>query len=90
MSAVLTKLNRADRYSKAEWRNAKWELWLWQHSTTASHFSVELYRLIAKADIENKLRLHMAYPCFVDCFHEWQERDPAEFFADVLRPVIKF
>ncbi len=36
-------------------------------------FSAELLRLIAKADMQNRLRLAQAYPDHVQAFLEWRD-----------------
>ncbi len=75
------------RHDPKEWRTAKWELYRWQHDRTASNFTVQLYDLIAKADLTNRIKLHAGFPVNVECFNAWQQDDPEEFFHDVLRPV---
>lgn len=84
------KINRYLNYTSIEWREAKWHLYQWQHVHTSTHFTVQLYRLIAKADTNNRMRLAAGFALYVDCFLDWQESEnPHEFFADVLRPVTR-
>lgn len=80
------KINYAARHPAKEWSVAKWELYRWQYDRKATNFTVQLYDLIAKADIVNKLKLHAAFPVNVECFLAWEQGDPQDFFADVIRP----
>ena len=46
-----------------------------------SHFTAELYRLIQKADFENRYKLKQVYPLHVAMFEEWMlTADRFDFF----------
>jgi len=57
------------------------ELYYSLYATNPTNFHAVLYRLIGKADGQNKARLRLAYPLEVKAFDDWQaSENPADFF----------
>ena len=56
------------------------KLWEWQFAG-ADHFSAHLFALIAKADVENRLKLSFGFPDHVRIFNRWEMcSNPETFF----------
>lgn len=60
---------------------AIFDLWLWQTNPNADHFTVQLYRLIAKADPYRKAQIALGFPTESLAFELWYtSEDPDMFF----------
>jgi len=57
------------------------ELYYSVYGTEPTNFHSDLYRLITKADMGNKILLRIAYPVEVQVWEDWQNaKSPVEFF----------
>lgn len=60
------------------------ELYWMLYGNNPTNFHADLYRLISRADPNNRARLRVAYPMEVRVWEEYQaSKTPAEFFRRI-------
>ena len=67
--------------NKQDYNSARFDFYLHHHHRTG-HFSSMLYDLIAKADIDNRHRIAIAFPHHVNIWQDWMTSESPDQYLE--------